>query len=843
MRRLRNTAVAVALAGLCVVGFLGQGPASAAKKGAKSDPSTTSTTASVKAANSHATIGHDLTPAPSSCPAQNTCVTLPGTTTGPEAESGGTVDVGPTQNLGVNQWVYINTYGFTPSTELHVDWCTDSPSVALANQQCLSQGYPLIANTNYAVVSLADGTESLSYQVLEIDDSDNPFNGVVPGTSTQGTFFCNATHPCSVNITSTGIGDQGDQTMSAANTAVIPITFAVSGNGCGSSAESVNSESEYGIEFLLQIAANASCSLPNPSIAFNTDADGPASIQGLSNGSAEVAFTDDPEGPDQQATLSTGNYKLIPVALTANIIGFKAQESQSGTLFPLNAFNLSPLMVAGLLTGAENTPIGADIVSCKTASCPVPPCVGIGKKAPTSCGLFNMANFQTSFNFPQQFESFVRSDSSGSNGLLYEWLCKAPNATVPVSIGSVSESITEPITAAQELEDLFATGTSPLKTCPIYDQLPPESLTSPVKATGYNDPNQQEIKMNNFVAPGLQGASVNAAFSAINWSEGRYYGLRVASLQNASGAYVQPTQASLDAAVADATTNADGSISPDYATKDATAYPMPSVVYAAVCADPQPDTQVKAISDMLTQLLAVSGPNATETLPQGFVPLTSSLASEAQTDIGQDLVGGGSAPLTSCPPTTATTTTTTTTATATPTTAPSSGAATGSGGSSGGGGVTQSSGTSSNSGSSTSRNVAPTSRSSNGSQQVSLQPAPSSQSTTSGQPAYSGLNSNSGASTASGSTGQGKGGGGGLHLAFLSLSSSSSRIFLPLVLLLGLLALVLGGFMLFSPAFREQLIGFGHTLSQFGRRLRERLQGSSRAEPERFTKTQAWRKW
>jgi hypothetical protein len=822
------------LAVLCVVGFMGSGPASAAKKTPKSTVKTTTTTGA-KASVAHAATAHDLTAPPSQCPAQDTCVTIPGTTSGPETESGGTVEVGPTQNLGINQWVYINTYQFTPADELSVDWCTDVPSVPLSDQRCLSQGYPLIANTVYAVVTLADGTESLSYQVLEVDNSDPPLTGVIPGSATPGPFFCNATSPCSVNITSLGVGDQGDQTMTSDNTAVIPITFAASRTGCGSTSQSVDTQSEYGIEFLLAIAANASCALSNPSIAFNTDADGPAAVTALSVGTTQVAFTDDPEGPDQQQVLSTGNYKLIPVALTANIVGFKAQEGQSGTLFPLNSFNLTPRMAAGLLTGVESTPLGADVVTCKTISCPVPPCLEVGKKAPTSCSLFNMANYQATFNFPQQFEAFVRSDSSGSNGQLYEWLCNAPNVGVPISIAN--ESVTEPMTAAQDLDALFATGTTPLKTCPIFDQLPPESQSSPVKALGFNDPNQQEIKMNTYVAPGLQGSSINAAFSTMNWAEARYYGMQIAALQNGAGSFVLPSQASLDAAVSDGTSNADGTITPKYASQGAGAYAMPSVVYAAVCADPQPDSQAKAIGDMLTQLLAVSGPSSTQTLPQGFVPLPSALASAAQTDIASDIVGGGSAPLSSCPPSSgATTTTTTTTTTPTVSSSPAAGAP-GASSSSG------SAGTNSGSASTGSGNVAPTVHSSQGSSaQHSASAPPSSTAQSGGQAAYSGLNSNAGApQSGSGNGGHAKGG--GIHLAFLSLSPSSSRIFLPLVLLVGLLALILGGFMLVSPTFREQLIGVGRTIRQRVRLPRARNGAQAGGDPQRFAKVGSWRKW
>ena len=796
----------------CVGGLVNSGPASAAKAKVKTTVRTKPTSSVAKA-----NVAHDLTPAPA-CPAGDTCETIAGDSAGSVPESGGTVQVGPTQNLGDNQWVYINTYGFTPGSVLHVDWCTNTAPLSTAQPLCLSSGYPLIANTDYTVQTLADGTESLSYQVLEIDDSDVPFTGQDPAdASVTGTYFCNATNPCSVNIQNVGVGAQGDFAQTAGNTAVVPITFAASGVGCGSTAASVDTESEYGIEFLLPVAAKASCSLPNPSIAFNTAADGLGAVTSLAAGSTQVAFTDDPESTDQQQILTQGNYSLIPVALSANVVAFKAQESQSGSLYPLNNLDLSPVMAAGLVTGAFGIPSQSDVVTCKNLTCPVPPCLGTGAKGtnpPKTCSLYTMANYQPTFTTPQQFESFVRSDSSGSNGLLYEWMCGAPDAGVPVntSTSGGTESVTEPVTGAQELEQLFATSSTPLKTCPVYEQLPPEAQGSQVTATGYNDPNQQEIKMNGYVQPGSQQSNATAAFSSMNWVEAQYYGMRIAALQNAAGAFVLPTQASLDAAVADGSMNAQGILTPNYTqTKDATAYPMPSVIYAAVCSDAQPTAQATAVSDMLTQLLSVSSSSST-TFPEGFVPLPSALASQATADIRKDIVGGGSAPLTSCP--------------GAPGTGSSGGGSTGTtgaGAAAAGPPSTSSSGTGNTShsgaagGSAGTRSPVVTSDANGRSTSVSR---PQSTGSSPGSAAYSGLNSNSAGQSAG--KGAGGSGGGELHFATFSLSSSSARILLPLVLLLGLLALIVGGFLLLSPTFRQSVILLGRSFRQRVRRSEAR---------------------
>ena len=320
----------------------------------------------VSAAQPHDTI----TPAPSTCPAQFVCTTIPSSAD----SSGGVVDAGPTQNLGDTQWVYVNLYQFTPGTDVEVAYCTDTQSLSAGPPLCASSGYVLSANPSpqYSTEILTDGAQSLSFQVLDIDSSNDPFQGQEPGdANVKGTFYCNATSPCSVDVIDSGVDGLGEKTASPDNTAQFPITFATPFSGCGGSAASVTTESEYGIEFLLPIASAASCGRPDPTLAFNTAQDGLGAVQSLAAGSVGVAFTDNPESSEQQAVLTGGNYKLIPVALTANVVGFKAEQEQGGILYPVSSFDLTPTMAAGVLTGVYGTPQSADEVSCsQSLGCP-----------------------------------------------------------------------------------------------------------------------------------------------------------------------------------------------------------------------------------------------------------------------------------------------------------------------------------------------------------------------------------------------------------------------------------------------------------------------------------------
>ena len=327
------------------------------------------------------------------------------------------------------------------------------------------------------------------------------------------------------------------------------------------------------------------------------------------------------------------------------------------------------------------------------------------------------------------------------------------------------------MTAAQLIKDGFGTPTKPLTSCPNVDEYPPSPLGASVVYTGYEDPNEQDLKMLSYVEPGLQGGNPNAAFATMNWSEALYYGLQLASLQNGGGAFVTPSATTLDAAVNDATTNTDGTLDLNYSSADPNVYPMTSVIYAAVCGDAETTQTATNISNMLTQLLDVTGSSTTATLPEGFVPLTTGLTETAESEITKDVLGGASADAdqSGCPMTAST-------AASPP--APS--------------GTVSKSPTPSTASSPTS-GVVPTVSGNGGSGSGSRsEPNPSSGSSPQGSSgnAFSGL-SNGGAP---GSPRSGAGAAAGGYLQSLTVASSSSRVFLPLALLLGLLAIVMGVF-------------------------------------------------
>ena len=198
----------------------------------------------------------------------------------------------------------------------------------------------------------------MAYQVEERGvDGNSPFSGEVPGdASATGSFFCDdGADPCSLDVVDQAL--DGRATPDGANTAVVPVSFVPASSGCPKGAV-VSSESDFGIEGLLTEVAPAACTGTAPTVPVNTAEDSVAAVQALASGAVQIAFTDDPQAADEQAALagSTGHYDYIPVAASADVVGFSADDAETTrplVAYPDTSFELTPNMVAGF----DNAPV------------------------------------------------------------------------------------------------------------------------------------------------------------------------------------------------------------------------------------------------------------------------------------------------------------------------------------------------------------------------------------------------------------------------------------------------------------------------------------------------------
>ncbi len=256
------------------------------------------------------------------------------------------------------------------------------------------------------------------------------------------------------------------------------------------------------------------------------------------------------------------------------------------------------------------------------------------------------------------------STASGPTFETTGWMCDAPNTNYPVNLPWGGTALVQDIMSGQQILANAEFGpvaapnnpqglpsgvvdehvNSPATNCQAVSTLPIDFNNSTAITADLYGPSSQPLTAQHLMQSAVlkYGGSGGFAFTTMDSSEADFFGLYPASLQNASGAFVSPNAQSVDAALNDATTNADGTISPNFDdTADSSAYPLPMVTYAVVSTSTQPTAaQATELKNLLTNLVTYSkeGGTPSEPLPAGYVPLPSSLASQALTDIANDIV-------------------------------------------------------------------------------------------------------------------------------------------------------------------------------------------------------------
>ena len=648
-RWLGAALVTLTLIALALVA-LSTGPASATRVGAPAGVSATG------GATSHSNC-------PKGAPVNATCVTIPANC--PKGKHCPTVMAQPTSGLALSQAVYLSMAGFANQNDsLYLQYCQDRKPLSVAPPMCVRTPIGELPEPQVVLKPFPNGTSAYAFQVLYLAKGSTPFQGVLPGTKKFGSFFCDAADPCSIDVTDPYLGPNGSSnalTPTAQNSAVIPVSFAAAQAGCPR-ASFINTESEFGIDSLLGAAASSSCTGAHPVADINVDLDAPSAVSAFVQQSMPLVFTDSPEAPAEQAALASvkGQYAFIPVALSANVVAFQAiAQGQQG--YPDSSFAVTPNMAAGLVTNFYSTPSNSDIATCRWAS-------------GGTCFLLYSLNSVNGFEPPQEYGGYVRGDSSTPTYAFFQWVCSAPR--VPVKL--LGHKVLEPDTAAQVLRLAYSlNGLKAPKTCPADTDIFPTFTKNTPNFQTASTPAEQVAKLQSFVpAPQISTQTPHAGFAPMSWPDARQYGLSVAALQNASGRFVLPSTASLEAAASVMHEDSSGLWQPDYATTDSAAYPMPDVWYALVSTKAQSSLVVTGERNLVDDLLAVSGGSKTSDLPIGYAPLPAAMYKAALADVTKDIhvsttpAGPPVVPPTTVPPTT---TTTTTTAPPTTTTTPKSG--------------------------------------------------------------------------------------------------------------------------------------------------------------------------
>ena len=604
------------------------------------------------------------------CPIGATCVTIPAVcpagTTCPEV-----VATNPS-DLADGEALQVSLANFPAGKVAYLKYCANPAPVTYPPACSSDNVFGPLNLPSTEVVAPNNGGADVAFEVLSNPPgpSAQPYNAQKGAVPTDGFYCDNGTNPCSVDVVVGTLGNP-TPTMSAKTTAIIPITFAVPGTGCAPTTPTLTSEQSWTVERLLPAVNRVACNASPPVLAFGVTNDSETVAADVGRGSAQIGFTDDPEDPATQALLAKGHFALVPVAVSATVIGLRGATASIPSPIQPNSrplvtqWNLTPNEVAGVLTGLYNHITLADV----TAADPVTPA-----QAPwcssASCSVMAQINVQPApFNLltGTKLGAYFYANASGTSAQITDWLCNAPNRALTVS----GSSWTDPTTASQTFttSNGLAPGVQwPITKCETFHSLGPEILTPkfppivPQLLTA-NSPADLSTSMNKWTANnessgGTQFGS-NVAFGLMDSSEASFFGYVDASLQNASGAFVAPSAASVAAALAEATAEPDGSLALDYRTLPASsiAYPLPMITYAIVPTTPQPAVQAAQMKSLLLSLLSVTGGTGAahaSDLPSGYFPLPDALTVKAVAAVSADIHVVSNTPSTTSPTTSTT---------------------------------------------------------------------------------------------------------------------------------------------------------------------------------------------
>ena len=414
-----------------------------------------------------------------------------------------------------------------------------------------------------------------------------------------GTFTCDADNPCTFGVFTDG-------TLKGILT---PITFAPTPSSCPDPTGTPISGS--GSDEANQAIYNWTLQMCQPPLQQGIGYLSQNSIDGQENfirGLSDFAVTSIPFSAQEKTELNTNRqtYSYAPVTASGLVLAYKvfdydAVDAQRGP--QVTNLKLTPGLVAQIFTG--------QLANWQKSS---------------ALNALNPGN-----HFPPTEVPLVRGDHSSQNLLFTSWLTATAKGSLPKSWpGPSADFPLQYLTQNNALDG-------------------GENL-----ALAVADPGSLQFN-SDWTEVGYIGF--------MDSSQAAYYGLPIAKIQNASGAYVDATPASILAGISHETKTSDGTLWPSFSTTDPAAYPMPIVNYVTAPTDLIDWNKGLTLQAFLQY--AVGDGQSSADLQPGYAPLPSNLVAQTTAIIPNipHAEGQGSPP----PPS------------PTPTPTPTSGSGTGSG--------------------------------------------------------------------------------------------------------------------------------------------------------------------
>ncbi|HEX9032256.1 MAG TPA: hypothetical protein VF834_10465 [Streptosporangiaceae bacterium] len=589
-----------------------------------------------------------------------------------------TVTVSQTSSL-VNEMVHVSWTGFTPSSAVLYDQtATDYPVMVVecnsARPRTWKQCYgadnggvqgafgpfgPM--NAAYATTA-PNGSGELDIQILTL--AENQMLGcsvrhlcslvVVPSQGGNTLTSPAGCHDHSLDAGGTDLGEFAfsSQTGSCswADRIVVPLAFAPAPANCPIKNASFTAIGSPMLARAMNQWRAGLCSSSSPlAITYNSALSEPEAIAALPSGLGDIALTTRP-GPAQVSPGKT--YTYAPVAVSAVAIAYWVDNPVTGK--PVRSLRLDPRLVAKLVTQSysfENEGCGHGTPP-KTIGCD-------GAVDGNPFSLFDDPEFQ-------KLNPGVRAPGgsgaafqvptvvSGHSDLTWEttrWIAasKDGNSFLQGQFDPWGMHVNTDYLGMHYPTDAFTGQDSYPVIAHKYSPVFPLSMVASYQAQNW-DPGTDWEKdpFGNFPRDPIEVPGERALFAILDEGDAAAFRFPVARLLNSKGRYVAPDAASMAAAIPSMVTSPASHITQqvDYASQNASAYPLTMVIYAMVPTSGVKPAKAASIARFLDY---VAGPGQTPgarpgQLAPGYLPLPANLRAQTRTAAAEVLSqSGGSA--------------------------------------------------------------------------------------------------------------------------------------------------------------------------------------------------------
>jgi hypothetical protein len=576
----------------------------------------------------------------------------------------------------VNQTVQVSWADFTPSSSTAYD--SQSSLYAVMVAEC--------TGANPTSWSQCYGASNAG--VEDSSGSAGPYNAVYDTTAPDGTgsvdinvetglensfLGCDVQHPCSLVVvpgqggnesgypnTKFACGDHSadgatkggyaepSSTFSSttgycswADRIVIPLQFSPAVNGCPlTSTQFTLAGSPMMSRAMLQWLSGL-CQGSNPlAISYNSTIQEPQALLEASSGMVDVALTTRPASADTEEDVTLPSYRhyvYTPVAVSAVVVAYWVDSPTTGQ--PVTNLKLDQRLIAKLVTTSYGFGDGCQ------KGVPPPPGIGYCDKAVSGnpYGIFQDPEFTklnptvkpvTGQGGTYQVPT-VQSGNSDMTWTLTRWIAGNPAASSFLTgkpdqwgmhVNTFYKGVSYPT-------DSFI-GQDPYPFIQhLFNPLYPLSQVAYHQSLNWDaGTTWQKDQFGNYPSDTPEIPGQRALFAILDDADANAFQFPVAALPNAAGDYVQPTDASMAAALPGMTSAGSGTEQGNLASSNPAAYPLTMVVYAAVptaCTPPAKATAISRFLDYAAGAGQVQGDQPGQ-LPTGYLPLPASMQTQTK---------------------------------------------------------------------------------------------------------------------------------------------------------------------------------------------------------------------